>query len=412
MELSRLTIEIFSKLEQKWLSEWDNPKLSLTAFAGNRKTRILTIDGAAGARGLISGELLIHLEDQLCSAVGDPKARIPDFFDLIAGTGIGGVLAAMITASDCSSGRPLFSAHEAVEFLCSRHRRLFRPSGYLLRRRRGPKLSAGSFEVVLREAFLHGGGRALTLKDSCRPLLIPCYDLNTSAPFVFSRADAAESASFDFDLWKVCRATTATPGLFRPYALTSVDGMTACLAVDGGLVMNNPSAAAVTHVLLNKREFPAVAGVQDLLLLSLGSSFFPAPAPSWWHRRLKTGFSGLATVDIVLDGMSETVDHLLSNAFSWNRCDYVRISVNGCHMAKETMDGGVELDGLTRAGARMLKEKSVESFPFVGKRLLTETNGERIGAFARRLVAIGCPEVMTPSPSKGSVAVNELADGR
>lgn len=60
--------------------------------------------------------------------------------------------------------------------------------------------------------------------------------------------------------------------------------------------------------------------------------------------------------------------------------------------------------------AEVLKERGVESLPFGGKRLLTETNGQRIDSFVQRLVASGKTS-LPPSPCKGS-AVSPLANGR
>ena len=98
--------------------------------------------------------------------------------------------------------------------------------------------------------------------------------------------------------------------------MSSVDGKTACLAVDGGLVMNNPAAAAVTHVLHNKRDFPAVSGVEDILVLSLGNGHLNASRSRRSGRR-SGDFSASSVVDIALDGVSETVDQLMGNAFCW-----------------------------------------------------------------------------------------------
>ena len=312
MELSKVTLEIFSKLEQKWLSHCE----------GGKKTTVLSIDGG-GTGAVVSAAALVHLEDQIQLKTGDSRSRIVDFFDVVVGTGVGAVFAAMLAADD-GSGRPLFSAKDAVTFVAEKQREMFRVKhvGVLPRRRR---FSGRSMDNVLKEAFRREDGKVLTLKDTCKPLLVPCFDLNSSAPFVFSRADASESPSFDFELWKVCRATTATPSMFKPFALTSVDGKTSCSAVDGGLVMNNPTAAAVTHVLHNKRDFPSVNGVEDLLVLSLGNGTLTDPS----HRRLRhDGECSTSTVvDIVLDGVSETVDQMLGNAFCWNRTDYVRIQV-------------------------------------------------------------------------------------
>lgn len=79
----------------------------------------------------------------------------------------------------------------------------------------------------------------------------------------------------------------------------------------------------------------------------------------------------------------------------------------------------VQANGLAREGEvrprmeeeeEVLKERGVESLPFGGKRLLTETNGQRIESFVQRLVASGKTS-LPPSPCKAS-AVSPLATGR
>ncbi|KAL4588170.1 hypothetical protein LXL04_001051 [Taraxacum kok-saghyz] len=381
MEISKVTLEIFSKLEKQWLSRSE----------GSKKTRVLSIDGG-GTTCIPSGAALIHLEDQIQVKTGDSKSRIVDFFDIIAGTGIGALLAAMLNADD-GNGRPRFTAREAVKFISDRNTELYKVKnvGVLHRRQ---MFSSKSMEKVLKEALTRDDGKVLTLKDTCKPLIIPCYDLNSSAPFVFSRADASESASYNFDLWKVCRATSSDPSMLNPFHLTSVDGKTSCFAVDGGLVMNNPSAAVVTHVLHNKRDFPSLTGVDDLLVLSLGNgSLSNSP-------QQKVSGSGYCrnqcVVGIVLDGASETVDQMLCNAFCLNHADYVRIQANGY------LNGGVE-----PMMEKVLNERGVESLPLGGKRLMTETNGQRIESFVQRLVGISLP----PSPCKYT-AVSQHVDGR
>ncbi|CAL0320571.1 unnamed protein product [Lupinus luteus] len=380
MELSKLTLEIFSNLEHKWLSH----------CRGSNKTRILSIDGG-GTTAIVAGASLIHLEEQIRLQTSDPHAHIADFFDIIAGTGIGAILAAMITAAD-AFGKPLNTARDAVRLITERNSEMYKVkmAGVFRRRRR---FSSRSMDNVLKQVFQRKeeDGRFLTLKDTCKPLLIPCFDLNSSAPFVFSRADASESPSFDFELWKVCRATSATPNHFKPFSFTSVDGKTSCSAVDGGLVMNNPAAAAVTHVLHNKRDFPSVNSVEDLLVLSLGNGSTSAKACN------NPKSSTPSMVEIVLDGVSETIDQMLGNAFCWNRTDYVRIQAFG--LGSEGMEE-----------EEVLKERGVESLPFGGKQLLTETNGSRIESFVRSLVATG--KTSTPSSPCKESAVTPLVKGR
>ncbi|KAH0750320.1 hypothetical protein KY290_029552 [Solanum tuberosum] len=382
MELDKVTMEIFSKLEQKWLYQYEQ-----------KKTRILTIDGG-GTTGIVCGAGLIHLEDQICSKTGDPHARVSDYFDIIAGTGIGAVFAAMLVA-DGGDGRPIFTAKDAVKFVTVNQTRLFKAKnvGVFPRKRR---YSGKCMDKVLKEAFIREDGKVMTLRDTCKPILVPCFDLNSSAPFVFSRADATESTSFDFELWKVCRATSANPSMFKPFQLNSVDGKTSCSAVDGGLVMNNPAAAAVTHVLHNKRDFPSVTSVDDLLVLSLGNG--PLSPQSNMKLRNDGYCSPSSVVGIVVDGVSETVDQILGNAFCWNPNDYVRIQANGYTSGRV---------GPRPREEEVLEERVIESLPFGGKRLLTETNRQRIGSFVQRLVKSSLP----PSPCK-ETNVNPLVNGR
>ncbi|ERN12661.1 probable inactive patatin-like protein 9 isoform X1 [Amborella trichopoda] len=388
-ELGRVTYEIFTKLEKKWLSGWLNKEEKNTE---ERKIRILSIDGG-GLKGLISGQALVYFEKKLKEKSGDPDARIADFFDVIAGTGIGGVFASMLLADD-GNGRPLFAAEDAVKIIAEKISNIFRPSGFF--RRRWP---SRRFDGLLRN-LLSRAGRPMTLRDSLKPLLIPCYDLNSAAPFVFSRADAVESKGFDFELWRVCRATCATPNRFKPVHLSSMDGRTGVTAIDGGLVMNNPSAAVVTHVLHNKRDFPKVNGVEDLVLLSLGNGGFRTPGKLTGCRKSFSGEWGKGVVEIVLDGVSDTVDQILGNAFFRNPQDYVRIQGNGFSASKE-VDASVNgVIALVSAGEGMLREKAVETLPLGGKRLLTETNGQRLDSFAKRLVE--STKAVPLSPSKAN----------
>ena len=112
------------------------------------------------------------------------------------------------------------------------------------------------------EAFADKTGRSLTLKDTLKPVLIPCYDLSSTAPFVFSRADALETDSFDFRLWEVCRATSAEPAAFAPVCLKSVNGKTRGVGVDGGWAMTNTTSDGITYVILIKNDLPSHRGYE------------------------------------------------------------------------------------------------------------------------------------------------------
>ncbi|XP_051130870.1 patatin-like protein 6 [Andrographis paniculata] len=417
IETDKLSYEIFSILESKFLFGYDDrklwvptpiteplqPKNGLVTAAGvgvgdvknqRGKICILSVDGG-GMRSIMSGKTLSYLETALKKKSGNPDARIADYFDVAAGTGTGGIFTAMLFAAN-DQNRPIFPAEDTWKFLVAEGKKNRRSKGGFLGRffggggGDGGGGSAGSsLEKAVKAAFVDKKtGRFLTLKNTLKPVLIPCYDLTSTAAFLFSRAAALESDSYDFNLWEVCLATSAEPGVSPPVRMKSVDGSTRCVGVDGSLAMSNPTAAAITHVLHNKQEFPFVRGVEDILVLSVGGggqltegAFDFDQVRKWkakdWARPLSR-ISG--------DGAAELVDHAVAMAFGHSRSsNYVRIQANspsfGQHGAN--VDSDPMLAGMAD---EMLKQKNVESVLFSGKRITEQTNMEKLDWFAEQLV--------------------------
>lgn len=360
--------------------------------AGNGKVCILSIDGG-GMRGIIPAKILTYLEETLKKKSGNPEARIADYFDIAAGTSVGGLISTMLFTGD-GEGRPMFSAQNALELISEKGKQIFsltpwkRPLA-MLRGILTPRYSTKHLENLLKEHLVRNG-RELTLKDTLKPVLIPCYDLCSAGAFLFSRADALEADSFDFRLWEVCRATSAVPGFFKPAHLSSVDGKTSCTAIDGGLIMNNPTAAAVTHVFHNKVEFPQVRSLDDMLVLSLGTGLFDQPYSFRQVRRWGAFQWAKPIVRIVLDGISDMVDHTMSMAFQEHRRNYVRMQVSGLPgscLTKMDDPSKANVRWLSKVADDMLEQKTMEHVPFGGKRVLPVTNRERLEWFADCLVA-------------------------
>ncbi|KAI3731008.1 hypothetical protein L1987_62191 [Smallanthus sonchifolius] len=427
IDTDKLSYEIFSILESKFLYGYDerklwkpkqlSPEISLTpettAAAADDggvqmknqrgKICVLSIDGG-GMRSILAGKALAYLENALKEKSGDPNARIADYIDVAAGTGVGGMFTAMLFGSE-NQKVPIFKADDTWRFLTERGRCLYGTKssstgsgiGGLLKGiftggNGGLSQATAVIENTMKEAFVVNG-RSLTLKDTLKPVLIPCYDLSSSAPFLFSRADALETDSFDFRLWEVCRATSAEPDLFEPVLMTSVDGKTRCVAVGGGLAMSNPTAAAITHVLHNKNEFPFVRGVEDLLVLSLGigqsleGNYEYEQVKKWkakdWARPMAR-ISGESSADMV--------DHAVAMAFGSNRCsNYVRIQANGSTTGRfgpnvDSDPSPSNVNTLVNIADEMLKQKNVESVLFGGKRIGGQTNCEKLEWFAGELV--------------------------
>ncbi|KAJ1293322.1 hypothetical protein BS78_01G059100 [Paspalum vaginatum] len=388
LDVDKLTYEIFSILESKFLFGYDDPKLAFSAGASPLgpvaasssgrstparprapagKVCILSIDGGGrAADGLLAAAALVRLEASLRRRTGDDGARLADFFDVAAGSGAGGVLAAMLVARG-PHGRPLFSADDALAFLL----RGWSSSS---------SSSSGGGGLGLRALFRRPGGSTaafrklfgdLTLRDTVRPVLVPCYDLATGGPFLFSRADAVETRAFDFRLRDVCAATCAGAAAV---AARSCDGATRIAAVAGGVALGNPTAAAITHVLNNKREFPLATGVDDLLVVSIGSG-------EGDQQQRAGGASTSEIVRIAAEGVADMVDQAVAMAFGHNRTsNYIRIQATGTPRASRgAAKGGCEAE-------EMLAQRNVESVLFRGKKVAEQTNAEKLERLAHELV--------------------------
>lgn len=341
----KLTNEIFSILENKFLFgktsfTSTNTINSSSPAAAAGKVRILSIDAGDG---ILAANTLLHLQSILRAKSGKPTAHIADFFDVAAGSGAGGVLAGLLfTRKD---GAPILSAEQALKFLLDNHRSLNGSSaaGVFGRRSKAGK----ALNKVLGDA---------TLKDTIKGVLIPCYDLRSGAPLLFSRADALEMDSCDFRMAGVCEATLAAD---RAVHLKSTDGSSKIVAVGGGVGMSNPTAAAITHVLNNKHEFPLCNGLQDLLVLSLGDHSDSPAAP----------FAKIAA-----HGAADMVDQAVSMAFGeWRRSNYVRIQGSSSSTGEKRA-----AVALVRKAEAVLREKNVESVLFEGKKLVSYTNMEKV----------------------------------
>ncbi|RLN39333.1 patatin-like protein 3 [Panicum miliaceum] len=400
--VNKLSYEIFSLLESKFLFGAANGCLSSgpwtpgRAFRDGGRVRVLAIDGCGGGAedALLAAAALARLEARLREQDADPDARVADFFDVAAGSGAGGVLAAMLFLRG-PDGRPRYSAQEALSLVAGSVGR----KDWGGRRRRWAKLFRGTRKGDGMFQRLFGDA---TLRDTVAPLLVPCYDLATAAPFVFSRADAVESDTFDFRLRDVCAATCAAGGAVA--SVRSVDGLTAIAAASGGAAaMGNPAAAAITHVLHNKQEFPLATGVEDILVLSIGAgasatvscgSNAPMPTRSLSPRHLAR---------VTAEGVADMVDESVAMAFGL-ACgsNYVRIQAG---KAPAPLHAGTA----DAAAGAMLAQRTVESVLFRGRRLSERTNAEKVDALAAELVKEQERRRRSPLPN---VAIKQLATPR
>jgi predicted acylesterase/phospholipase RssA len=191
------------------------------------RRRILSIDGG-GIKGVFPAALLAECESVL------RLRSAGDYFDLIAGTSIGGILALALGLG--------LTAREVTDFFESKGPAIFpkdmlpRNSLRLLFGR--PRHSAENLRKCLQEVF-----GTKTLADSRVRLLIPSFDATRADIHIYKTAHHPRLA-FDHRLSavEVAMATAAAPTYFPSY-----DSKHCITLIDGGIWANDPTAIAVVE---------------------------------------------------------------------------------------------------------------------------------------------------------------------
>lgn len=205
-------------------------------WPANRVFRILSIDGG-GIRGVFPAALLAGLEGTIPFG-----HRIADYFDLVAGTSTGGIIALALANG--------IRASDVCDLYVDRGGEIFPPEpdgvvGFMARKLRGLRglfryrYDGQALSKLLREMF---GDR--TLGESSVRLCVPSVDGRFGETYIFKtphhpdfKKDASEPIT------KVAASTAAAPTFFRPLE----DGGYTFL--DGGLFANDPIMVALVDAL-------------------------------------------------------------------------------------------------------------------------------------------------------------------
>jgi hypothetical protein len=242
--------------------------------------RILAIDGG-GIKGVFPAAFLVELEDRL----GEP---IVDYFDLIAGTSTGGVIALALGLG--------LSTKEILRLYVDNAHRIFpQTRGFGLQGLFRAKYAKAALPAVLDEAF----GQRL-LGESRARLLIPSLNLASERVHIYK--------------------TSHHPGLIRDYTSSAVDVALATVAaptyfpvhlspegvpfVDGSVWARNPMGLAVIEA-IGILEWPR----ESIRLLSLGctASRLEVSWQSWTkHTSLGAAFWAARLADVFMKAQSSS----------------------------------------------------------------------------------------------------------
>lgn len=267
----------------------------------NKGIKILSLNGG-GARGLFTINVLAEIERIIESKSG-AKVKIGDYFDLITGTSIGGILALGIAAG--KSAKDLESVFRTQAPLIFPKQR---PWMKKLRAIWGPMYDSGP----LRETVVAMLGENTTFDSLARRVMIPAVNLSTGKPQFFKTPHNPEfNRDGRLKLVDAAMATSAAPTYFAPHYCSDLDSYFA----DGGLVANNPSFIGLHEVFRDMTsDFPeAIVGdVRILNIGTLGEEYTVSPAAL--AAKSNNGYLGLwgAGERLVLTTM--TANQLLHKA--------------------------------------------------------------------------------------------------
>jgi patatin-like phospholipase/acyl hydrolase len=293
------------------------------------RVRILSIDGG-GIRGIIPAMLLAELERR-------SGKRVPELFDLVAGTSTGGILALGLTCPDpADPTRARYGGQDLVELYDVHGATIFNRSA--IRRLPGAELfeerySADGLEGLLQEYF--GAAR---LKDSLVRVLITAYELERRTAFFFKSWKARKDPAYDFSLVDVARATSAAPTYFEPHRIDA--GNDYYSLVDGGVFANNPAMCALAEAFRG-----AEGEVPEVVLVSLGTGELTRRI----RHRDATGF-GLARwarpiISVMMDGVNDSVRY---------QCDQI-LGPGHFRFQVRLDEGADDMDDASRENLRVLR---------------------------------------------------------
>jgi len=246
---------------------------SRLALKGPRK--LLAIDGG-GIRGVLSLQILDEIEKLLIKESGRNDYRLADYFDYVAGTSTGGIIAAGIAIG--------MSVKEVLDFYLNNGAAMFDKAGIL--RRLQYQYNSEPLALQLQKVF--GAATTLGAPELETLLLLVMRNATTDSPWPISNNPYAKynraghvACNLNFPLWQLVRASTAAPTYFPPEVINC--GGKPFIFVDGGVTMyNNPAFQMFLMATVDRYWAYAPAdgrgwktGVEDMLIVSIGTGSSP-----------------------------------------------------------------------------------------------------------------------------------------
>ncbi len=303
--------------------------------------KILCIDGG-GIKGIYSASVLAKFEDLF-------NVQITEYFDLIAGTSTGGII-----ALGASLGIPM---REIVNFYETKGPTIFsqaKPSktciGKCLRQFRmgfkqavcSSKYDNVNLETALRDVF-----KESKLKDSNNLLCIPAYNITAARNRIFKKDYAKYNTDNNLSYVDVAMATAAAPTYFPVKEIDNVQ------YIDGGLWALNPTVAALTEFVRNFYGKDAPYNYDAVSILSISSC--ETNIQDYASKKNRSFWDWKDTLfDIYTDGQNQS-----ANFFIEHIKEYLRFNTKIIRVANKPLSPNqsqyIEMDNASKDAIRLLK---------------------------------------------------------
>ena len=239
-------------------------------FGSERPRKLLALDGG-GIRGVLSLEILAEIEKKIAAKTG--VDRLGDYFDYVAGTSTGAIIAAGLSIG--------MTAAELLQFYREAGVSMFEKNALLQRLK--SFYTDEPLKAKLQGIFRESDGTQANLTSSrlrCL-LLVVTRNMTTDSPWPISsnpfakyNDEARADCNLRIPLWQLVRASTAAPVFFPPEILNwdPNDPNKNFVFVDGGLTpYNNPAFLLFRMATQPAYRLNWKTGEQNLLLVSVGT---------------------------------------------------------------------------------------------------------------------------------------------
>jgi hypothetical protein len=273
---------------------------------GSGRKRMLALDGG-GIRGALTLAILARIEAHLRARNSDIRV-LADYFDYIAGTSTGAIIAAALAL-----GKPVEEVQDdyrrlGAEVFKKRSLPLWWRSMY------GDKQLRSQLESVI------GRGRTLGDSDFRSLLLMVLHNTETDSPWPLSNCTRAKynrpercllehpDRNLDLPLMELVRASAAAPVYFKPQ---EVRVGRAFVFQDGGITpFNNPAFLVFLMATLPEYGLGWEPGEDKLLIVSVGTGTSAAVHPGLAAKQVNLLFNARNLPSVFMNGASAGQDML------------------------------------------------------------------------------------------------------